>query len=70
MTKPRMVQHTRTSEGSFKTTEIGRINRKIEESVSAIFSGERGASGEALKGAQDRESHLFSKPKPVAASAS
>lgn len=48
--------------GAAKSTEIGRLNRKIEQSVSGVFKGERGATGEAIGFAKRRESFLVSKP--------
>ena len=44
------------------STEIGRLNRKIKQSVSGVFKGERGATGEAIGFAKRRESLLVSKP--------
>lgn len=48
--------------GSFKSTEIGRINRDIEKSMTGVFLGKRGAAGEALSQAKKREQYLFDKP--------
>lgn len=50
-----------TVTGSFKSTEIGRLNRKIEQSVSGVFKGERGATSEAIGFAKKREVFLTSK---------
>jgi hypothetical protein len=48
--------------GSLKSTEIGRLNRKIEKSVSGVFVGTPGAASEALSLAKRREQYLFAKP--------
>lgn len=47
---------------SIKSTEIGRLNRNIEKSVSGVFQGKRGATGEAIGFAKKREIFLTSKP--------
>lgn len=47
---------------AFKSTEIGRLNRKIEQSVSGVFKGVDGATGQAIGFAKKREMFLTSKP--------
>lgn len=49
-------------DGSFKSTEIGRLNRKIEQSVSGVLKGTHGATGQAIGFAKQRENFLNSKP--------
>ena len=49
--------------GPIKSTEFGDINRMIEQSVSEVFKGERGAIGKAIGFAKKRERYLLSKPK-------
>ena len=44
-----------------KSTEIGRINRKIEKSVSGIVTGAQGATGRAISLAKQREKLLVSR---------
>ncbi len=46
---------------TFKSTEIGEINRKIEESVSDIVAGSRGAIGQAISLAKQREKILLAR---------
>lgn len=48
--------------GWIKATEIGRINRNIETSVSDVFQGTHGAAGKALNLAKKREQYLYFKP--------
>ena len=42
-------------------TEIGRIDRKIKESISRIVAGSPGAIDEAISLARERERILFSR---------
>lgn len=56
--------HKGSAAGSYKSTELGRINRNIEKSVSGVFQGKRGAAGEALNLAKKREIYLYTKPSP------
>lgn len=44
-----------------KSTEIGRINRKIEKSVSGIVTGSNGATGRAISLAKQREKILVAR---------
>ena len=50
------------SDRKFKQTEIGRINREIEKSVSDIFTGSRGAIDETIRLARQRERILLARP--------
>lgn len=47
-----------------KSTEIGRVNRKIEKSVSGVFKGNQGATGRAIGFAKQREKILIVRPNP------
>ena len=49
--------------GATKSTEFGHLNRKIEQSVSGIFKGERGVTGEVISFAKRRETLLASESK-------
>lgn len=42
-------------------TDIGRINRKIEKSVSEIVTGTHGATGKTIRLAREREGLLVSR---------
>lgn len=46
--------------GMFKSTEIGKLNRSIEQSVSGVFLGVRGSTSKAISFAKKRESFLSS----------
>lgn len=44
------------------TTEIGRINRCIEQSVADIMAGKRGATAKAISYARQRSELLSARP--------
>lgn len=56
--------HKSTATNGFKSTEIGRLNRKIEQSVSGVAKGTHGATGDAIGFAKKRELFLTTKPIP------
>lgn len=45
---------------TLKSTKIGKINVKIEESISGVFRGDSGSTGQALGLAKQREMLLRS----------
>ena len=61
MERKRAVNKKAGSAWKVKPTEIGRINRKIEKSVSDIIAGSPGATGEAISLAKRREKILLAR---------
>lgn len=44
-----------------KSTEIGKLNRKIEKCVSEVYVGTHGSTGKALSAAKKRETLLVAR---------
>jgi hypothetical protein len=56
-----MVTKKMTVSSSFKSTEIGSLNRGIEQSVSGVFQGTIGSTSRAIGYAKKREMLLLSR---------